>query len=155
MKIGIVVYSQTGNTLSVAEKLKDLLAAKGHAVSIERIATMGGIPKDKKDIRFEKLPDLTKFDALVLAAPVQAFSLNPVMAAYLPLLPSLSGKKIACFATKQFANDWTGGSKAIAMMTKAIEGQNGKVCGSGIVGWKSKQREKDIDELVEKLSCLF
>jgi len=28
MKIGIIVYSQTGNTLSVAEKLKEKLAAR-------------------------------------------------------------------------------------------------------------------------------
>ena len=37
MKIGIVVYSQTGNTYQVAEKLQETLSDKGHSVNIERI----------------------------------------------------------------------------------------------------------------------
>ncbi len=42
MKIGIIVYSQTGNTFSVAEKLKAKLTAAGHNVNIERLTTVGG-----------------------------------------------------------------------------------------------------------------
>jgi len=37
MKIGIIVYSQTGNTLSVAEKLKEKLAVAGHSAEIEQV----------------------------------------------------------------------------------------------------------------------
>ena len=36
MKIGIIVYSKTGNTYSVAEKLESSLAKAGHTVEIKR-----------------------------------------------------------------------------------------------------------------------
>ncbi len=34
MKIGIVVYSQTGNTMSAAQKILGRLAGKGHSAEI-------------------------------------------------------------------------------------------------------------------------
>jgi flavodoxin len=155
MNIGIVVYSQTGNTLSVAEKLKDRLISAGHAASIERLAPVLANPKDPLSFHFDALPDLAGYDALVFAAPVQGFSLSQVMAAYLPLMPDLTGRKAACFVTKQLASAWTGGNKAIAQMTKAVEDKGGTVCGTGMIMWSSKQREKELEEMVEKVGCLF
>jgi len=155
MNIGIVVYSQTGNTLSVAEKLKDRLVSAGHAASIERLAPVLANPKDPLSFRFDALPDLAGYNALVFAAPVQGFSLCRAMAIYLQQLPALDGKKAACFVTKQLASAWTGGNKAIAQMTKAVEEKGGTVCGTGMIMWSSKQREKDMEEMVEKVGCLF
>ena len=100
MKIGIVVHSQTGHTLSVAEKLQEKLTAAGHSANIEKISPVDAKQTDPKKIKIEKLPDLSPYDAFVFAAPVQAFSLSPVMKIYLPQLPSLNGKKVACFVTK-------------------------------------------------------
>lgn len=37
MRIGIIVYSATENTLSVTELVRDRLAAEGRAVKLERI----------------------------------------------------------------------------------------------------------------------
>ena len=39
MNVGIIVYSKTGNTLSVAEKLQEAIRSAGHTVNIERIET--------------------------------------------------------------------------------------------------------------------
>jgi NAD(P)H dehydrogenase (quinone) len=155
MKIGIVVYSQTGNTLSVSESLRERLACAGHEAALERLTPEGNAAKNSRDIRFESLPDLSGYEALVLAAPVQAFSLCPAMAAYLPQMPELAGKKTACFVTKGFASAWTGGNKAIATMEKAVVEKGGEVCGTGIVGWMSREREKEIGELVEKMARAF
>lgn len=41
MEIGIIVHSLTGNTLSVAERLQERLAADGHDVEIEQLKTIG------------------------------------------------------------------------------------------------------------------
>lgn len=41
MNIGMIVYSRTGNTLSVAEKLEARLSAAGHAVTLKRLAVVG------------------------------------------------------------------------------------------------------------------
>lgn len=153
MRIGIVVYSQTGNTLSAAEALKEQLAKKGHSAAIEKIAVLGEATPGSKEIKFGKLPDLASYEALVLAAPVQAFSLCTAMSAYLKELPGLNGRKVACFVTKALPGNWTGGKGALATMAKAVEAKGGKVCGSGIVHWNRK--EKEMPELVEKFGCLF
>lgn len=155
MKIGIIVYSQTGNTLSVAGKLQEKFSAAGHSVNIERITPVDAKQGDPKKIRFEKLPDLSTYDGLVFAAPVQAFSLSPVMKAYMGQLTSLSNKKIACFVTKGLAFNWTGGNKAISLLKKSSESRGGTVIGTGIVHWSEALREKETTDLIAKFSRLF
>jgi flavodoxin len=154
MKIGIIVYSQTGNTFSVARKLKEKMAAAGHAVNVERLTTVGG-ETDPGKAKIEKLPDLGGYDALVFAAPVQAFSLSRVMAAYMKQLPSLGGKKVACFVTKGMPFAWTGGNRAISQLKKSCESHGGTVVGTGIVYWSNKDRDNQINDVIEKLSRLF
>lgn len=154
MKIGIIVYSQTGNTYSVAEKLKAKLASAGHSVNLERITPVSGA-KDGKNIQFGKLPDLTPYDGLVFAAPVQAFSLAPVMAAYMKQLPPLNGKKIACFVTKGLPFTWTGGSGAIGKMKHACESVGGTVGATGFVVWRKANLEKNIADVVEAIGKSF
>ncbi len=119
MKIGIVVYSQTGNTFSVAQKLQEKLSAAGHTANIERLTTVGG-EVDPKKAKIEKLPDLSGYDALVFGGPVQAFSLSQVMAGYMGQLPSLQGKKVACFVTKGLPMAMTGGNKAISQLKNRL-----------------------------------
>lgn len=154
MKIGIVVYSQTGNTLSVAQKLRDKLMALGHGAAIERI-TLAGDPKDAKDIRFNTLPALDGYDALVFAAPVQAFQLCAVMKDYLPKMPLLLGRKSAVLVTKHWTSAWTGANGAMKAIAAAIGEKGGKLCGQGFVGWKSKQRDQEVEMLTDKLAGAF
>jgi menaquinone-dependent protoporphyrinogen IX oxidase len=159
MKIGIIVHSQTGNTYSVAEKLKEKLQAAGHSVNIERIAPVGEqqqqSPWDVDKIQLEKLPDLGSYDALIFGAPVQAFRLPAVMAAYMKKIPSLGGKKVALFVTKGLPFHWTGGNKAISTMRKAVESRGGKVAETGIIVWSKNGLEKNISGVVEKLGKAF
>jgi NAD(P)H dehydrogenase (quinone) len=154
MRIGIIVYSQTGNTFSVAQKLKEKLTAGGHSVNIERLTTVGG-ETDPARAKIEKLPDLGGYDALVFAAPVQAFSLSRVMAGYMKQLPSLQGRKVACFVTKGLPFAFTGGNSAISLLKKGVESRGGTVAGTGIVYWSNKDRDNQINDVVEKLSKLF
>ena len=81
MKVGIIVYSQTGNTYGVAQKLKDKFAEAGHEAEVERITITGQATPGSKDFKLEARPDTELYDVLIFAAPVQAFSLNPAMAA--------------------------------------------------------------------------
>jgi flavodoxin len=39
--IGLIVYSQTGNTLSLAQKVEEKLPAAGHDVTLEHLKTIG------------------------------------------------------------------------------------------------------------------
>jgi len=83
MNIGIIIYSQTGNTNSVALKLKEKLSAAGHSVDIEQIEISGELGPRATNFQLKTKPDVDTYDALVFGAPVQAFSLSPAMKSYL------------------------------------------------------------------------
>ena len=155
MNIGIIIYSQTGNTNSVALKLKEKLSAAGHSVDIERIEISGELGPRATNFQLKTKPDVDKYDALVFGAPVQAFSLSPAMKSYLTQMASLKGKKVACFVTKGLPFYWTGGNQAVNKIKKICESKDGAVCGSGMVIWSSARRDQKITEVIDRLSRLF
>jgi len=156
MRIGIVVHSHTGNTLSVAEKIKEKLSKKGHTVKIDKVVPKGEIKPGDKNVEFESKPDVKKYDAIVFGAPVNAFSLSVPMKFYMKELPSLEGKQVALLTTKGLRFKWTGGNRTIKSMKKISESKGAKVRGSGIVVWSGeKGRDKRIDEVVDHISGLF
>ncbi len=155
MKIGIIIHSRTGNTNSVALKLKEKLSAAGHSVDLERLIVLGVLRRGIKDIQFETLPDTGQYEALVFGSPVQGFSLSPVMVSYLTQVASLQSKKVACLVTEFFPYPWMGGNQAVGKMKKICVSKGAAVCGSGIVNWSSARREKQIIEVVDRLSRLF
>lgn len=155
MNIGIILWSQTGNTYSVAEKIKERLTSAGHSVNIDRLRIVGEFKPGQKDIQFETLPDIKKYDGIVFGAPVQAFSLAQVMKKYLSQIQSLKDKKVALYVTKQLRFNWTGGNQAINKMKRTCRKKDGTICGSGIVVWSSPNRQQMIDDVAEKFSKLF
>lgn len=155
MNIGIILYSETGNTYSVSLKLKEKLVKAGHSVNIERLKVIGKVKPGTKDIKFESLPDIELYDALVFGSPVQAFSLSSAMTAYLSQIKSLQDKKVAFLVTQFFPFPWLGGNRTIGQMKKACEPKGATVCGTAVVNWSKPNREKQITEMVEKLSKLI
>lgn len=155
MNIGIIYYSQTGNTRSVAEKLQQRIASAGHTAALEEITISGSTPAQPGKFELKNIPSPSGYDAVIFGAPVQAFSLNPVMKAYMEQLPDMTGKKTACFVTKQIPILWTGGTGAIARMKNACESRGAKVAGTGIVVWAGKKREQSIKRCVEEISAFF
>ncbi len=117
MKIGIIVYSQTGHTLSVCEKIKKLLESSGHTVNIDKVEFSGDPAKGASAVSITKAPDPSLYDGVIFASPVQAFSLALPMKKYMDGISDLSGKKTVCFVTKQLPFRWTGGSHALSQMS--------------------------------------
>jgi flavodoxin len=158
MKIGIIVHSQTGNTYSVIQKLKEKLLRAGHSVNVERLETVGGEKTNVKDvtsIQLKTKPDISSYDRLIFAGPVQGASISPVLAAYLNQIASLQNKKVICLVTEFFPYPWMGGNRAISQMKNICESKGASIMGTGIVNWMGIQREKRIEEVVERLSRLF
>jgi NAD(P)H dehydrogenase (quinone) len=154
MKIGIIVHSRTGHTHFVAQRLQEKLSADGHAVDIQQLRLAGGQDVPGKDSMIKNPPDLNGYDRVIFGAPVHAFSLSKVMEAYLTQVSSLTGKTVACFVTKGLPFGWTGGNRAISEMKEICESKWATVSGTGIVIW-NKNRQKQIDDLVEKFSGLL
>ncbi|MDZ4132534.1 MAG: flavodoxin domain-containing protein [Dethiobacteria bacterium] len=155
MDIGLIIYSGSGNTRSVAVKLQEKLTAAGHAVSLEEITITGNTPAQSGKFELKQIPAVDSYDALIFGAPVQAFSLNPVMKAYMAQLPPLNAKRVALFVTKQLALLRLGGTGAIAAMKKEVETRGGKVIGSEIVVWAEKKRAVTTQKCIDSISKLF
>ncbi|MDD3999674.1 MAG: flavodoxin family protein [Bacilli bacterium] len=144
MKIAIVVYSHTGNTLSVAEKLKERLIAAEHSVKVLKVSATEGLQED-----------LSGYDLFIFGSPVQAFTLPLDMKKCLSGIKSLVGHKAACFVTQQLS-PWFGGNRAVRQMTKLCTEKGAEVYKSGIVRWlkNAQMREEQIEKLIDSL-CAF
>lgn len=151
MKIGIIVFSKTNNTFSVADRLREALAEKGLDVEIQRIVPENDDPGVKSPIIFTNKPDVTPYDMVILASPVWAFSLAVVMKEYLEQISSLQGKRVISFVTKQLASKFTGGNKANKQIKSAVESKGGTVEKTFIISWKNKNREAEIDSLIAEI----
>lgn len=155
MNIGIIVHSQTGNTLSVAKELKKVLLGAGHSVSIEKMIAVHDREQDFRKVKLIIIPQHSSFDALIFGAPVRGFSLSPVMKAYLSQIETLQGKKVECFVTEFFPFPWMGGNQAIRQMKEICESKGAEVIETGIVNWSSRSRNDKIDYLAKEQSTLF
>ena len=151
MKIGMIVFSKTNNTFSVADRLRTALAEKGLDVEIERIIPENDDPGAKPPIVFTNNPDVSPYDMVIFASPVWAFSLAVVMKEYLEQIGSLQGKKVFSFVTKQLASKFTGGNKANKQIKSAVESKGGTVEKAFVISWKNKNREAEIDDLIAEI----
>jgi NAD(P)H dehydrogenase (quinone) len=155
MNIGIIVFSQTGNTLTAAKKLKDGLSAKGHSAAVEQVTTEGEISPEKPVV-LRSAPDAAQYDSVVFAAPVMAFALNPAMKAYLAQIKELAGKKAGFLVTQQLPFGWMGGNRAVSTMSELVQAKGGSAGASGIVHWGNEaKRNKQMAEAVETLCGMF
>ncbi|MEW6217348.1 MAG: flavodoxin domain-containing protein [Candidatus Bipolaricaulota bacterium] len=152
MNIGLIIHSQTEHTLSVAEKLQKKLAAAGHTVTLERLETEGEV---RPGVNLKSVPSVENYDAVAFGSPVHGFALSLAMQTYLRQVPSLAGKRVACFVTQSFPFAWMGGNNALHQMRRAVEAKGAQVRGSGVVNWSRRSRERQIAEVVDRLSrCL-
>jgi len=154
MKIGIVVYSHTGHTPAVAERLQEALSAVGHSVNLERLEAVGPAALAATDVRLKNVPQIDGYEALVLGTAVRGGQPAPAMASYMDQLPSLEGMQAACLATGFFPAQW-GRNQTLAKMAEVCTSKGATVCGSGSVRWPSLRRKRRTAEVVEEMAGLF
>lgn len=152
MHIGIIVYSKTGNTYSVASKLKEKLVKLGNEVELERLKVIGEDKPGKKDVTLEKIPETGKYDTIIFASPVHAFSLSAFMAACLKHVNSLKGKNVGCLMTQYFPFPFLGGNRAMRQIINICENKGASIFSTGIVNWSRPDRDKQISKIVESIA---
>ena len=140
MKIGIIAYSKTGNTLYVAEKLRDKLISEGKEASVVRLRS--------------ETPELERYEGLVFCSPVNGGAPADPMKSYLATMKSLQGKRVALMATGLFPASM-GRKQTLKYMKSVCKDKGAEIVGEGSVGWWSFGREKKIEKLVEDLSSFF
>ncbi len=150
----MIVYSQTGNALNACEKIKPVLDAAGHDVTIEKVEIKRDSPRSTAEITITNAPDPKKFDALVFASPVQAFSLAVPMQKYMQTIGDISGRKTALLVTKGLPFKWTGAAHAFAQLKEYTASAGAEPAGE-IVIWRSHSTEQDMLKAAEKLKSMF
>jgi len=152
MKTGIIVFSQTGNTLAVAQRIQEAIAAPDNEVSILKVTAQNEQEADVSKIQLSGNPETSGFDVLIFGSPVHGFSLAPVMMAYLNQNSALSGKKVACYVTQGLPKAWMGGKRALRQMVDICEKKGASTYSTGIVNWPKPLVR---DELIQKLARQF
>ena len=155
MNIGVVVYSWSGNTRAVADRLKPALEAAGHAVHVVSVPLAAERERGSREFTLAELPDLEPFDGIIFVAAVEAFSLSPVLAEYLKHVEPLRGKRVGCLVTQQLPYRWLGGNRAIRQMKRLCTAKGATVAGSAIVSWASSRREPSTVQAIEELRGAF
>jgi hypothetical protein len=147
MNIGIIIYSQTGNTLAVAEKMKETLVAAGHTAEIRQITV---VKQERADapVQLQDIPAVEGFDALIFGAPVQAFSLCRAMKLYLKQLPSIRGVPVACYVLQGLPKNWMGGNGAYRTIRNICRAKGSEPVRIGHVHWRSDERDAQIADAV-------
>jgi len=140
VKIGIIAYSKTGNTLYVAEKLRDKLISAGKEASVVRLRS--------------ETPDLERYEGLVFCSPVNGGAPADAMKSYLAKMEPIEGKKVALMATGLFPAA-LGRRQTLAYMKKICKKKGAEIRGEASVGWWSFGRERKIERLVDDLASCF
>ncbi len=133
MRIGIVIHSETGNTLQVAERLRQHLQEDGHAVELIRLAADQPKPTPRLPVTLQSVPDVSGMDGLILGAPVWAFALSPVMRAWLEQMKAAPGIAVAIFLTHAMPVRWMGANRAMDQALEACESKGFRVIDTAFV----------------------
>ena len=82
MNIGILLYSYTGNTQTVAEGIKSELESRGNTVTVERVTLVHGDPNKGQQPVLKDTPNVSGYDKLIIGAPINGFNLCKAMRMY-------------------------------------------------------------------------
>ncbi len=151
MTIGILIYSYTGNTKSVAERIKKAIEANGGQAKIEQITAENADPNGGTAITLKGIPQISGYDRLIIGAPINGFSLCRAMKMYLAEKADLRNKTVSCFVTQHFKHSFLGGNQGLKQMIGLCERRGGEVRQTAIVHWSSPRREAEIDDAAASL----
>lgn len=156
MKIGIIVHSRTGHTLTVAQALLKRLLSAGHTADIARLNASGDKGRDVGTVVLEKPPATTEYDLLVFAAPVHGFALSLAMQAFLNLLPVQANKPALAFLTQSFPIPSMGGNQTARQLKDICRGKGLDMAGVEIIPWMCFiRRDRLITQAIDRLCSLI
>ena len=138
----IVIYSKTGNTRSVAKRLLEIKQVPLLEVKVENDNPQITNPK------LIEIPDISTYSHIIIGSPVHGFSLSKAMKTYLDNT-DFSLKHVDLYITQYFPFAWMGGNQTLKQMKNIILSKGGTVGLMTSVNWKNKNREKDIQKMIE------
>jgi flavodoxin len=108
MKIGIIFYSRTGNTRSIAKLLENKFKeekADAELIEIEHVKKPGFFKAGRAAMKQQEVPikntdfDLKKYDFIIAGTPTWAGRPSPYIKTFMNKAENVNGKKSAFFLT--------------------------------------------------------
>lgn len=156
MKIGLLVHSVTGNTLSVMKRIQKALEDRGHEVDLKEIKTAAKVEMGQTEAEFTQNPSPVGYDAVVFGSHTEAFQLETAMKLYLGQIPEIKGLKTACVTTHLFPFKWMGGNSAVKKMVSMCVDKGAKILGTAVIDWSPEtKRENKVAGAVDYINRLF
>lgn len=155
MNIQLIVHSQTGNTLFVANALKAAVESINPDITLTHVEANNEREMDISKIAISKLPDISVADLIVIGGPVRGANASPAILKTIDNLGVIQGKKCVVFTTEFFPFDWMGGRRAVSMMEKELSSRGAQVARHAIIHWKRKDRKKQIDQFITDFKTLL
>lgn len=149
MKIGIIVYSYTNNTLTIAKKLESSLLSKGYDTEIKSIKAENEDPNINQ-YNLVNLPSVDDYDSIVFASCVRGFDCALIFKQYVETIKSLKDKKVCGFVSQYFPFDFMGGTQALRSMKRLINSKGADFLELSSIHIKSKSVDKQIESLLEQ-----
>lgn len=151
MNIGIIVHSKSGHTFNVARKIASQCTAEKIDSEIIQLKAEGTLAPRSKDITISNPPAIDKYDAIIFAGPVWAFTASPVITAFLKSVKDCKSKKILCFVTMGFPFPFLGGKGALNVMNKILSGSGGTVVPGEVITSVALSNRAKLKCIVERI----
>lgn len=155
MNIQLIVHSQTGNTLFVANALKSAVESINPDITLTHVEANNEREMNVAKIAISKLPDCSEADLIVLGGPVRGANASPAIMKAIDNLGVIQGKKCVVFTTEFFPYDWMGGRRAVTKMEKELTSRGAQVTHNAIIHWKRKDRTNQIDQFITDFKTLL
>lgn len=149
MKIGVIVYSYTNNTLTIAKKLESILLDKGYDVEVKSIKAEDE-STNINHYNLVNIPSVENYDSIVFATCVRGFDCALIFKQYIQTIKTLKDKKVCGFVSQYFPFDFMGGSQALKSMKKMINDKEANFIELSSIHMKSKNVDKQIDNLTNQ-----
>lgn len=150
MKIALIIYSETGHSEAVGQRLLHLLQAH-HEVEYIKLHV------DSLQTRhLVNRPSLKLFDRVYFGFPVQGFRLPIPIKEYLTALDISPNTEVGVFTTEYFNYDWLGANSAHRQFWAMLAPHNPKPIDQkvGKIHWRHKQREQQISATLQAFTTI-
>jgi len=162
MTIGIVYYSRTGNTRTVAQLLAEKLKqqkASVDLIEIEAVKRPGFFSAGRAAMKQLELPikntnvDLGKYSTLIVGSPTWGGCCSPFIKTFFSSAKNINGKKTALFITGGGLPDPQGNPRQMMQQYLSNFGANlsDSFLGLQMQKGKMKEGEQQVDRFVESI----
>jgi len=152
MNVAIVIYSKTGMTFKIAQKISLLLTDSKINCDIIRLQTKDELRPRLKTVSILTKANLDSYDTVIFGTPVWAFTAAPVVPAFLKNKPELKGKKVLNYITMGLPFKFMGGNSTQTLIDSLTSACGATVINKGgIINQPSMHNTEKTNAFVKSL----